>query len=125
MRNQRKVHRQNREASISTEKESESIVDKNVLEFVEFSEVTEEVEENVVESFLIDVGVQVNSGDFTELNFSSFLTTDRDLSSATGIPNFQMLNMFIKIVERLGSTFILLFRKMNSARQNNINFHDT
>lgn len=64
--------------------------------------IQEDGTENViVKSFSVDKMIQVTSGDLTAPNFSYFIKTDKQLSTATGIPSLEMLDIFIKIVERV------------------------
>ncbi|XP_043472595.1 uncharacterized protein LOC122505180 [Leptopilina heterotoma] len=49
----------------------------------------------------VDVGISVKSGDLVEHNFSNFIKTDKELSTATGIPSFKILNLLCKIVEKV------------------------
>ena len=50
---------------------------------------------------LVYIGVNVRSGDLIDPNFSNFITTEKELSTVTGIPNFRILNTFISIVEKV------------------------
>lgn len=61
---------------------------------------------------LVDAVIQVTSGDLINPNFSSFITTDKELSTATGIPNLEMLDAFIKIIERVAPTFSYYSEKL-------------
>lgn len=45
--------------------------------------------------------VQVKSGDLMEISFSSFISNEKQLSTATGLPTFQLLENFEKIVNRV------------------------
>ncbi|XP_044744750.1 uncharacterized protein LOC123306697 [Coccinella septempunctata] len=53
---------------------------------------------NVVETHH-DKGVQLQSGDLI-WNFVSTITSDKQLNSLTGIPNFDMLNNFVELITK-------------------------
>lgn len=63
-------------------------------------EISENFEQPVALKF-VDVGVQVRSGDLAKSNSSSFITNDKELSTATGIPNFVLFETLVEIVERV------------------------
>lgn len=48
---------------------------------------------------LIDVGVQIKSGDLIDTCFLHFLKTDQELSTATGIQNFQLFDSIVAAVK--------------------------
>ncbi|XP_044760278.1 uncharacterized protein LOC123317734 [Coccinella septempunctata] len=53
---------------------------------------------NVVETHQ-DKGVRVQSGDL-RWNFVSTITSDKQLNSLTGIPNFDLLNNFVELITK-------------------------
>ena len=69
---------------------------------VELEEVSDEkIEDNGIlkKPVFVDVGILVKSGDLIEPNFSAFMTTEKELSTVTGIENFKILNTLINIVK--------------------------
>lgn len=89
-------------------------------------EIDEEIEQDKVDlepvdasdSVLIfktlhDVGVQVTT-DFVTSKFSNFITTDHELSTLTGIPNFSLLKTINKLVDQTKSPTLHLNSKLDS-----------
>lgn len=105
-RDRRRVDRQIQQdnSEISVENLNFEINLKEIEEAVESLELPQNQVENEIPTY-VNIGVQVRSGDLSDSNFSSFLKTEMDLKSSTGIPNFQMLDMFVEIVERLTPRF--------------------
>lgn len=78
---------------------SEVSVENNAINIIPDA-VENKIAENIERTF-VDFGVQVKSGDLVEPNFSFSITNDKELSTATGIPTFKLLETFVKIVERV------------------------
>lgn len=102
-REQRRVDRQIRQENMQTSIQ-DSTVERKLSEDNQEVEESSELSENQVKNEIlnmIDIGIQVKSVDFMETNFSSYLKTEKELNSTAGIPNFEMLHIFVELIERL------------------------
>lgn len=60
----------------------------------------------------VNIGILVKSGDLIDPNFSIFIKTDKELSTVTGIPNFKILNLLARLVEKVAPRLNSFKRKL-------------
>lgn len=93
-----KLNEKEKECNCFLTVEGNIAVQNNTLhdEEVNDEEKSSDVPQNKI---LIDVGVQVKSGDLTDTCFLHFLKTDQELSTATRIHNFELFDSIVAAVK--------------------------
>ncbi|XP_077277163.1 uncharacterized protein LOC143905551 [Temnothorax americanus] len=79
--------------------EGDNIAVQNDTFLVEEVSIEEKSSDVPQKKILIDVGMQVKSGDLIEKCFLHFLKTDKELSTATGIQNFELFDSIVAAVK--------------------------
>lgn len=97
---------------INNEEEKEQKEDNKHKIEEEVIECISEPNVEIIFKKFMEVGVQVSS-DFIIQKFSTFITSDSELCTATGIPSFNLLDTIEKLVETVKPSFIHLNLKLN------------